>query len=413
MTGKVSEKYGLFVTNHLNLMFSLAYGLITPSSAFGDKHYEDTLSKYPGWIPLFIGKIPESGLEMSVREAKHLMPVIVEIDLSNIEYLNHIIFQGNKRKKKLNIAPPTLYPELCPSSHSSEPVSQNLESNSLSLGMSVVVHGTISVGRIRKISVQSDSDKKKLVSQSRLRNNVPLPCNQVKRKKTLFTNSYRKWYWRRIDERILISNIHLNMSQAAGGILAMLYHVRHNGQEIKDAYEVAFDLELETPIPGLKEWMWDGSIPNLSTPKDGNLLWCLVEKIAEQRDKCNDNDLDELVLEFLEHSSEINMDSIKPICKTLRELGGLGGKTISEYFDLHRSPLDRALILFYTHRKCQELLDFQHVGFSDRDRIYSAILFGARSGWLRLPLELRGNENLKGMVCSRMVSFCHRIAKSG
>ena len=77
-------KSGLLVTNHLNLMFSLAAGLIMPPSGFGDKYYKDTLGEYPGWIPLFIDKVPRGAIDLSTEEASHLMPVIVEIDRTDL-----------------------------------------------------------------------------------------------------------------------------------------------------------------------------------------------------------------------------------------------------------------------------------------------------------------------------------------
>lgn len=403
MTDRNRKQQGFLVTNHLNLMFSLAYGLITPSSGFGNKYYEDTLSKYPGWIPLFIEKLPKSGIEMSIKEAKYLIPVIVEIDLTNLRYINKTSIRGNKRKRMPTPTP--LFP-----SYLSESPSQDWELGSLYPGMSLLVHGTISTRRILTIYVRSDDDVKELQSQAVLRNNVPLQLYQVKRKKTLFTNSYKKWEWHHIDEKFL-SNTHLNMTQAAGGILAMLYNVRFMGKKAMEAYEAAFDVKsLGTTIPGLNEWMRNSTIPSPSKSEEGYLLWGLVERIAKRRDRCSDNDLDVLVLDFLERTSEVN--STDHLCRTLRQLGGLGGKTISEYLDSHRSPLERALILFFIRRKCQELLEFRDRKWSDMDWVYSAILFGARSGWLRLPLELRGNKDIESIICNRMVSFCHHIAKT-
>ena len=70
---------GLLVTNHLNLMYMLAAGLVMPPTGFGGKHYRDPLECYPGWIPLFIGKAPREAIESSTTEAAHLKPCIVEI----------------------------------------------------------------------------------------------------------------------------------------------------------------------------------------------------------------------------------------------------------------------------------------------------------------------------------------------
>ena len=75
---------GFLVTNHLNLMYMLAAGLVMPPAGFGDKYYRDTLECFPGWIPLFIGKAPKDALESTTREAGHLKPVLVELGLSRL-----------------------------------------------------------------------------------------------------------------------------------------------------------------------------------------------------------------------------------------------------------------------------------------------------------------------------------------
>ena len=75
---------GLLVTNHLNMMYMLAAGLVMPPAGFGDKYYRDTLGDFPGWIPLFIDKVPKEAIESSTREAGHLKPSIVEVSLAGL-----------------------------------------------------------------------------------------------------------------------------------------------------------------------------------------------------------------------------------------------------------------------------------------------------------------------------------------
>ena len=74
----------LLVTNHLNLMYMLAAGLVMPPEGFGGKHYRDPLADFPGWIPLFVDKAPREAIEASTSEAGHLRPCIVEIGLSQL-----------------------------------------------------------------------------------------------------------------------------------------------------------------------------------------------------------------------------------------------------------------------------------------------------------------------------------------
>lgn len=71
-------------TNHLNFLYMLAAGLVMPPTGFRGKHYADSLSSIPGWIPLFRGGIPTKVLEESINERGHLRPCIVTFDLTGV-----------------------------------------------------------------------------------------------------------------------------------------------------------------------------------------------------------------------------------------------------------------------------------------------------------------------------------------
>ena len=95
--GKTPET-GLLVTNHLNLMYMLAAGLIMPPSGFAGKHYRDTLGDFPGWIPLFVNGVPRNAIENATSEAGHLKPCIVEIELSGMSG-SAMAFGGSEPKE--------------------------------------------------------------------------------------------------------------------------------------------------------------------------------------------------------------------------------------------------------------------------------------------------------------------------
>ena len=56
----------LLVSNHLNLLYMLAAGLVMPPMGFGKKYYQDTLAAYPGWIPLFANDVTKAAIAYSV-----------------------------------------------------------------------------------------------------------------------------------------------------------------------------------------------------------------------------------------------------------------------------------------------------------------------------------------------------------
>ena len=72
------------VTNQRNLFYMLAAGMVMSPKGFGEKYYQDTLSSFPGWIPLFADNVPKAAIDLSVSERHHLIPCIVTIDLKNL-----------------------------------------------------------------------------------------------------------------------------------------------------------------------------------------------------------------------------------------------------------------------------------------------------------------------------------------
>ena len=89
-TALTAPETGVLVTNDRNLMYMLAAGLLMPPSGFGGKHYRDTLSAFPGWLPLFIGpegsapSPPSEAAEDATGETRHLRPALVEVDLRDL-----------------------------------------------------------------------------------------------------------------------------------------------------------------------------------------------------------------------------------------------------------------------------------------------------------------------------------------
>ena len=101
----------------------------------------------------------------------------------------------------------------------------------------------------------------------------------------------------------------------------------------------------------------------------------------------------------------------------LRELnGGLQGDRVSDMLYEYKRPMARAMILFVLRDHYTELADVfeqycEHL--SETDRLAAAILFGAREGWLGLPVALRGTPELTAAVTHRMAARAHRVDNSG
>ena len=68
------------------------------------------------------------------------------------------------------------------------------------------------------------------------------------------------------------------------------------------------------------------------------------------------------------------------------------------------------MILFFLRDRCTELLEFRSDQLREPDWLTAAILFGAREGWVGLPLPLRAVPGLADSASHRMAQMAHRIA---
>ena len=97
----------------------------------------------------------------------------------------------------------------------------------------------------------------------------------------------------------------------------------------------------------------------------------------------------------------------------LDSLTGLADLTVSDLFDRFTTPFPRAISLLFLRSTCADLLAFEHEALNAEDRLAAALLFGARAGWLALPLSLRGGAAASAAVSHRMAALSHRLADTG
>ena len=113
------------------------------------------------------------------------------------------------------------------------------------------------------------------------------------------------------------------------------------------------------------------------------------------------------MLRYLDHEVPQIADSdhrerLERMIADMRGAMGLGGATISELgFQNHQGPLSRPLLLFCLRSNCVDLLEFSEQTLSAEELLLSAVLFGVRDGWLKLPREVR-NPDLSAYVMNSM-----------
>ena len=385
---------GWTVTNHLNLFYMLGAGLVMPPAGFGDKYYRDTLGSSPGWIPLFLGKkvkVPADALALSTREAAHLRPVILEIELTGLSGTVVDSFDMGK----------AMHTETC-----------------------LWLPAPLPTTRVKRIIFASPTDKKATEADAADFGNVPLGSFQRGVVKMAFARPTSA-PWPPSDGPAP-RETPLQAPLATGAVAAMFQHLGNRGALSVRACHAAFSPDeapsiSDVPLSALSTWMRTGKVPPpVETPSDvqppphEQLFWGAVDRLVRWRGGHDSLSAQDVLLSYLEAELKV-LDQrakagAKKLLDTLVSLTGLGTGTTTELLARHQTPLARAMILFFLRDRCVDLLAFENDELREIDWLAAAVLFGVRDGWLALPLALREISGLAAAVSDRMARLSHRIA---
>ena len=401
---------GLLVTNHLNLMYMLAAGLVMPPAGFGDKYYADTLGCFPGWIPLFVGSVPGEAIESATREAGYLKPVIVRLDLSRLS--------GRVMAMSADSVEPLDFPHRLTGSE-----------------RVILVPAPLPTSWIESITFQSVDDKRACEAGAQDFGNVPLADVKRKFSKAQFARAPSASWPPAAgpSER----TVPLQQPLAAGGVMAMLLRFANLGDQAVRACQVAFDPEGSTlrlaeghPIlAGLGSWIGGGAATppapagtemdrmGLQNASQARLFWEAVECLVAWREAGRPGSPESVLIDLLARAAD-GLDprlqaGVRKLHDTLESLTGLANATAGELFERHDTPLAHAMTLFFLRRECADLHDYASDRLAEPDWLAAAILFGVRDGWMNLPLRLRGGRKLSDAVSHRMARLSHRMAGTG
>ena len=401
---------GLLVTNHLNLMYMLAAGLVIPPAGFGDKYYRDTLECFPGWIPLFLDTPPKDAIASCTSEAGHLKAVVVRIGLSGLS--GKLAAIGEDGARELH------FPD------------QLGETERV-----LLVPAPLPSSWIESITFQSVADKRACEADAKDFGNVPLGDFKRASSKALFTRAPdTPWP---PGEGPAERAVPLERPLAAGGAMAMLLLFGNLGEQAVHACRDAFDPEVEMPGPaddhpilaGLETWFREDT-PPLPPPVDADsdrialqrrfqarLFWEAVECVVKWREGGRPGSTEDAVLDYLAQAATVLDPRLQAGARKLRDtlesLTGLADATASELFDRHDTALAHALTLFFLRRDCADLFDYRSDRLGEADWLAAAILFGVRDGWMSLPLRLRDQPGLSAAISYRMARMSHRLAGTG
>jgi len=406
------------VTNHMNLLYMLAAGLVMEPSGFRGKHYVDSLGAVPGWIPLFRNVIPTKTLDQAVSERKHLRPCVISFDLSGFSASVQVLSREGMVRD-------ATFP--------------NVRLGKVGIG--ILVRAPLPLTLFSHIYFQSDEDQQIFETAAKDVSNVDLKPYRLKVEESLFRNEIDVAWppnlprrntrqkksgsqqgvlpWEKNSPQVSGPPIdHPCISeQALGGLLAMLYHCANRSelgvkvfQLITATAQAADGSTIQDPVLAeLPNWLNSGNVSaHSSTPT--RLFWGVVDALAQEENSLAqpvDTVLAYLDTQLTQLTDETDKSRLERLIADMRGFLGLGGGTITDLFERNKGSLSRPLLLFCLREHCKDLLEFSHPLLSDAEYLLSGILFGIRDGWLRLPCEMR-NQALSAYIMSRMTDVAHQ-----
>ena len=389
-------------TNHQNMLYMLAAGMVMSPAGFRGKHYSDSLSLYPGWILLFRDKvkIPADALNHATSERKHLLPCIASFDLSGLSGPVRMLSKDGRirgvaspaaRKRKDDIA--------------------------------LLVRAPLLLTLLLSINFRSSEDRHAFESAANDVSNVDLFPYRVEIAESLFSfDTEVAWPAEQQQEQLIkdISDTIPAFGQALGGVLAMLYHTANRSDlglaVFRSATGAARDKEndLTQSDPILAEfrnWMDRGEISKQADIR-ARIFWGVIQSLVDAQTQERPQTPIDVAIEYLENQlDQLQEKEFRPrlerLIADMRGFLGLGGGTITELFERHKGSLSRPLLLFCLREHCTDLLEFSHPLLNDAEYLLAGILFGVRDTWLQLPKELR-DPDLSAYVAFRMSDAEHR-----
>ena len=394
------------VTNHLNMLYMLAAGMIMGPAGF-KKYYDDSLNYFPGLIPLFPGtsKIPDDVMQQATSEAKHLLPCIASFNLDNLE--GNVELMGPKgRTKKASLS--------CLGNGKS----------------SLWIPAPLPLTLLTSINFRSEQDKTAFENAAKNTFNINLSHYQIEVAKSLFSSGGTvKWASSNQELPLDYSKDDPKpvLGQVLGGVLAMLYQVANRSelgaaifrQITGDATQEDVESAQQYPILAkLPDWINGKKIPSDDDDIVVKLYWGSIQALIEAQKQGHSRQAVDIMLEYLKNQLDTLQENdkhrnlLEKLIEDMRGCFGLSGRTTTELFTLHKGLLSRSMLMFCLCEHCTDFLEFSNQLLDDADYITSSILFGVRDTWLGLPIELK-NPYFSLYVTYAMAEAEHRNENNG
>ncbi len=401
MAVKKKKACWLFATNTNNLRMILAQGLLASPEGFS-KYYQDALLDYNGYLPLFNHKIPASSLEKAVSEAEHLVPCLLEFDLSKLSGQVNMLSHGETKAVDLG--------------------------SDLSLFEGdieqLLIPLPLPLGCISKVIFKTKDDIEAFKKDAEIRSNVVL--NKIKLSSTVAES---KLFETTDTDTLLGSSntgsfeietplIKPNYSAiyAYGGLLPLLFYYAKNG-DLSHRFFNDFAQNV---------------IPKADTPKEQAIPQFIYEYFHDDIDESRpenkilkgivascieSNDFKNSLINFLRNSDWDNEKAGKrsyELADKLHDYVSNSSSSVSEWFDSVKSDIEKILLMLFTRENSDSLIDFHNpkINFTEREYLLFAMFFGIRDGFIKVPAYIREYNNLQEFISNKMAVYAHKQMSS-
>jgi len=401
MAVKKKKSRWLFPTNTNNLRMILAQGLLVSPEGFS-KYYQDALLDYNGYLPLFNHKVSTASLEKAVSEAEHLVPCVLEFDLSKLSGQVNMLSNGEAKEIDLG--------------------------SDLSLFEGdieqLLIPLPLPLGCISKVIFKTKDDIEAFKKDAEIRSNVVL--NKIRLSST---NAESKLFEATDTDPLLaldntdfsqieIPEIKPNYSDiyAYGGLLSLLFYYAKNG-DLSHGYFNDFSQNI---------------IPQADTPKEQAIPQFIYEYFHDDIDESKpeniilkgivtscieSNDFKNSLINFLRNSDWDNEKAGKrsyELADRLHDYVSNSSSSASEWFDSVKSDIEKVLLMLFTREDSDSLIDFHNpkINFTEREYLLFAMFFGIRDGFIKVPAFIREYNNLQEYISNKMAVYAHKQMSS-
>ena len=404
-----------FVTNHQNVLMYLAMNTISSTFTTDEKkYYLDSLKEYPGWIPLFSHKLPDSIINQSQRGSEgskvNLKPVLLEIDLTH--YNDNLYVYSGSQSKWIELNTSQLNDEMFIAN-------ANIDTSV------ILIPSQLATGYISSIKVLTTETKKNIEDKAEDTNNVNISAYKINLNKRLFEG-------KSVSELLPSDNVaipsveHLSINYKSVNAIAGVYAVlgllanvnsqalqalfnllkqpslSHTSSEVKEnsdsdnsAYLDKEDNVRNNPKPlneivaNFCRWALQPSI-EISDPASK----VFIDTVKIIIDSTNTVRSKERIIELLK--SQARDEQSQQFVADLSGKLGLSSKPFDELMETYSTrQLNRVLLMFFYAEDIERFLDLDKSKLNEVEVVLAAILLALNVGWLKLPSWMKSYANIE------------------